>query len=80
QKAGGARARRWKCRAPVSSEGRDRMRRAVVSAPADWLEKAAASQPFGRLVDQHEVARACAYLSSSESGLMTGSVICFDQS
>jgi hypothetical protein len=26
------------------------------------------------------VARACVYLSSSESGLMTGSVICFDQS
>ncbi|MEK1929534.1 MAG: short-chain dehydrogenase, partial [Pararhizobium sp.] len=31
-------------------------------------------------VDPAEVARACAYLSSAESGLMTGSVICFDQS
>jgi NAD(P)-dependent dehydrogenase (short-subunit alcohol dehydrogenase family) len=49
-------------------------------AAGNWLEKAAASQPFGRLVDPAEVARACAYLSSAESGLMTGSVICFDQS
>jgi len=44
------------------------------------IREAAASQPFGRLVDPEEVARACAYLSSGESGLMTGSVICFDQS
>jgi len=48
--------------------------------PADWLEKAAPQQPFGRLVDPKEVARAVAFLASSESGLMTGSVIPFDQS
>lgn len=64
----------------MASEGEDRIQREYHDAPADWLEKAAASQPFGRLVDPHEVARACAYLSSSESGLMSGSVICFDQS
>jgi len=45
-----------------------------------WLEKAAAQQPFGRLVDPKEVARAVAFLSSEESGLMTGSMINFDQS
>ena len=33
-----------------------------------------------RLVDPAEVARACAYLSSEESGLMTGATINFDQS
>lgn len=64
----------------MASEGEDRIQREFHDAPADWLEKAASSQPFGRLVDPAEVARACAYLSSSESGLMTGSVICFDQS
>ena len=64
----------------MSSDGEDRIQREYHGAPADWLEKAAASQPFGRLVDPAEVARACAYLSSAESGLMTGSVICFDQS
>jgi NAD(P)-dependent dehydrogenase (short-subunit alcohol dehydrogenase family) len=64
----------------MASEGEDRIQREYHGAADDWLVKAAASQPFGRLVDPAEVARACAYLSSSESGLMTGSVICFDQS
>ena len=64
----------------MASEGEDRIQREFHGAPADWLEKAAAGQPFGRLVDPAEVARACAYLSSAESGLMTGSMICFDQS
>jgi NAD(P)-dependent dehydrogenase (short-subunit alcohol dehydrogenase family) len=64
----------------MSSEGEDRIQREFHGSPADWLEKAAASQPFGRLVDPQEVARACVYLSSSESGLMTGSMICLDQS
>ena len=64
----------------MASEGEDRIQREFHGAANDWLEKAAASQPFGRLVDPAEVARACAYLSSAESGLMTGSVICFDQS
>ena len=48
-------------------------------APADWLESAEAKQPFGRLLKPDEVARAVAYLASDESGLMTGSVIDFDQ-
>lgn len=64
----------------MASDGEDRIQREFHGAPADWLEKAAASQPFGRLVDPQEVARACAYLSSNESGLMTGSMINFDQS
>ena len=64
----------------MASEGEDRIQREFHGAASDWLEKAAASQPFGRLVDPAEVARACAYLSSAESGLMTGSMICLDQS
>jgi hypothetical protein len=64
----------------MASEGEDRIQREYHNAEPDWLQKAAAKQPFGRLVDPDEVARACVYLSSSESGLMTGSVICFDQS
>lgn len=48
-------------------------------APSDWLAKAEARQPFGRLIKPAEVARAVAYLASDESGLMTGSVIDFDQ-
>ena len=64
----------------MASEGEDRIQREFHGASANWLDEAAASQPFGRLVDPEEVARACAYLSSAESGLMTGSMICFDQS
>ena len=45
----------------------------------DWLAKAEAKQPFGRLIKPTEVARAVAYLASDESGLMTGSNIDFDQ-
>lgn len=48
-------------------------------AEPDWLKKAEAGRPFGRLLKPAEVARACAYLASDESGLMTGSIIDFDQ-
>lgn len=64
----------------MSSDGEDRIQREYHGAPDNWLQSAADKQPFGRLVDPKEVARACAYLSTAESGLMTGSVICFDQS
>ncbi len=64
----------------MASEGEDRIQREFHHADADWLETAAASQPNGRLVDPQEVARAVAYLCSAESGLMTGSVIEYDQS
>ena len=64
----------------MASEGEDRIQREFHHADADWLEKAAAAQPNGRLVDPIEVARAVAFLCSAESGLMTGSVIEFDQS
>ncbi|HUG62644.1 MAG TPA: SDR family oxidoreductase [Methylomirabilota bacterium] len=64
----------------MASEGEDRIQREYHGAPADWLAKAAANQPFGRLIDPQEVARAVAYLCTPESGLITGSMINFDQS
>lgn len=63
----------------MASDGEDRIQREEDGKPADWLEKAAVAQPFGRLVDPKEVARAIAFLASSESGLMTGSIVNFDQ-
>ena len=63
----------------MASEGEDRIQREFHHADADWLAQASARQPTGRLVDPQEVARAVAYLCSDESGLMTGSVIDFDQ-
>ena len=46
----------------------------------DWEAKAAASLPFGRLVDPNEAARAVNFLVSDDAGLMTGAIINFDQS
>ncbi|AMG59529.2 SDR family oxidoreductase [Pantoea vagans] len=64
----------------MASEGEDRIMKQYHNAEDNWLEKAAASQPFGRLIQPEEVARAVAFLASEESGLMTGSMIEFDQS
>lgn len=44
-----------------------------------WLESAEAQRPFGRLLKPDDVARAIAFLASAESGIMTGSIIDFDQ-
>jgi len=64
----------------MSTPGEDRIQKTYHDAPTDWLDNAAAKQPFGRLLDPLEVARTIAFLSSDESGLMTGSIIDFDQS
>ena len=64
----------------MASEGEDRIQRTHHGADDDWLERAASAQPFGRLINTNEAARAVAYLASAESGLMTGSMINFDQS
>lgn len=50
------------------------------SGDPDWEAKANARQPFGRLIDPEEVARAVNFLVSDDAGLMTGSAINFDQS
>jgi len=64
----------------MASDGEDRIQREYHGADPNWLEKAAAEQPFGRLLAPEEVARAVAFLASADSGMMTGSVINFDQS
>ena len=51
----------------------------VHSRPENWLELASEAQPFGRLIEVDDIARAVAFLASAESGLMTGAVIDFDQ-
>jgi NAD(P)-dependent dehydrogenase (short-subunit alcohol dehydrogenase family) len=64
----------------MSTPGEDAIMRKYHGAQDGWLEKASAAQPFGRLVDPAEVARATCYLASDESGLMTGTNIDLDQS
>ena len=50
------------------------------SGDPDWEAKASASLPFGRLLDPEEVAGAVLFLASDDAGMMTGSVIHYDQS
>jgi NAD(P)-dependent dehydrogenase (short-subunit alcohol dehydrogenase family) len=64
----------------MASDGEDRIQREFHGADPNWLEAAARAQPAGRLIDPAEVARAVAFLATAESGLMTGSVIEYDQS
>ncbi len=63
----------------MSTVGEDNIQKKYHDAKDGWLDEAVKSRPFGRLIDPKEVARACAYLCSDESGLMTGSNIDFDQ-
>ncbi len=46
----------------------------------DFIDRAAAAKPFGRILDPKEVARAVLWMASDDSGMMTGAVIQFDQS
>ncbi len=63
----------------MHTPGEERIMKLYHDAKEGWLDEAAATRPFGRLIDPEEVARACLYLASDESGLMTGANIDFDQ-
>ena len=63
----------------MATPGEDRIMKKYHDAPDDWLEKAVMQRPFGRLINPQEIARACLYLASDQSGLMTGANIDFDQ-
>ena len=64
----------------MATPGEDAIMKLRHGAQDGWLDEAVREQPFGRLIDPREVAKAVAYLASGESGLMTGSNIDFDQS
>lgn len=63
----------------MDTPGEDRIMKTYHGAQDGWREKAEAGLPMGRLLKTDEVARAVGYLASDESGLMTGSIIDFDQ-
>lgn len=64
----------------MSSDGENKVQTQFHGADENWLEKAASQQPFNRLLAPAEVAKAATFLASNDSGMMTGSVINFDQS
>jgi NAD(P)-dependent dehydrogenase (short-subunit alcohol dehydrogenase family) len=63
----------------MDSPGEDSTMKTYHGASDGWLAKAEAARPFGRLLKTDEVARACGFLASEESGMMTGAIIDFDQ-
>lgn len=64
----------------TDTPGEDRIQKTYHGADEGWLNSAERDLPFGRLIKPEEVARAVAFLTSEESGLMTGSIVDFDQS
>jgi NAD(P)-dependent dehydrogenase (short-subunit alcohol dehydrogenase family) len=64
----------------MDTPGEDRIMRLYHGAQDGWKEEAEAKLPTGRLLKVDEVAKAVAFLASDESGMMTGSIVDFDQS
>lgn len=58
----------------------ERKLQAEESGDTGFIDRQAALAPFGRLLEPEEVAKAVTFLASDDSGMMTGSVIHFDQS
>jgi NAD(P)-dependent dehydrogenase (short-subunit alcohol dehydrogenase family) len=58
----------------------ERKLQAAESGDPGFIDRKAASMPFGRLLEPDEVAKAVLWMASEDSGMMTGSVIHFDQS
>lgn len=77
------RARRIRCNAVLpgwmDTEGEAVVQAKYHDAPPDWLEKAEAAQPMGQLVKPAQLARLVTYMLSPQSGVMTGSLVDYDQ-
>lgn len=63
----------------MDTPGEDAIRRKYHDGGDDWLRRAEAEQPFGRLLKPEEVARAVLFLASEDSGMMTGAAVPFNQ-
>ena len=64
----------------MDTEGEDIVQKKWHGASDDWLAKAEAGQPMGQLVKPAQLARLISYMASPQSGVMTGSLVDYDQS
>ncbi|MER9856388.1 MULTISPECIES: SDR family oxidoreductase [unclassified Mesorhizobium] len=65
----------------TDSPGERAMMASVIGPGSEkFLAEAGTKLPFGRLLDPVEIARAAVFLVSPESGIMTGSLVDYDQS
>lgn len=63
----------------TETEGEDTIQRRFHGAGDDWVAKAAAGLPMGKLGQVDEIADMVVFLLSDRSGVVTGSVIDWDQ-
>jgi len=63
----------------TDTEGEDATQRRFHGAGDDWREQAGASLPMGKLGQPDEIADFVVFLLSDRSGVVTGSVIDWDQ-
>ncbi|MCY6379742.1 SDR family oxidoreductase [Hoeflea prorocentri] len=63
----------------MDTPGENQTQQDFHDAPDDWLVEAEKGQPMGQLVKPDEVAGLASFLLSPESGVITGSIIDFDQ-
>jgi NAD(P)-dependent dehydrogenase (short-subunit alcohol dehydrogenase family) len=79
----GYRSKRIRCNAVMpgwmDTPGEDEVQKKWHGASDDWLAKAEASAPMGQLVKPDQLADLVCYLLSPHSGVITGSLIDYDQ-
>lgn len=63
----------------MDTAGETAIQKKCHNAPDNWLELAEANQPMGKLIKPDELAGLAVYLLSESSGVVTGSVIDYDQ-
>ena len=63
----------------MDTPGEDAVQRRYHGAGDDWLARAEAAQPMGSLVKPPHVAHLAAWMLGPASGVMTGSIVDFDQ-
>jgi NAD(P)-dependent dehydrogenase (short-subunit alcohol dehydrogenase family) len=63
----------------MDTPGEDEVQKKWHGASDDWLAKAEASAPMGQLVKPDQLADLVCYLLSPHSGVITGSLIDYDQ-
>jgi len=77
------RAQRIRCNGVMAgwmdTPGEAAIQKKAHNAPDDWLARAEAARPMGRLAKPDELAGLISYMLSPESGVMTGALVDYDQ-
>jgi NAD(P)-dependent dehydrogenase (short-subunit alcohol dehydrogenase family) len=63
----------------MDTPAEDMVQKTYHDAPDNWLELAEAKMPMGQLAKPDQLAPLIAWLLSPDSGVITGSVIDYDQ-